>query len=127
MAYRYASTILSLTLTCFICFSIYVYLVHKRTADMITLFRSFIEAIQFITLDDITRVLRANPWYFSISGILFVVLLNHFLMNVIFAQIINALEEADTNRKKQDTVYEKLQREQNRIAQISESRIPSMW
>ncbi len=91
MALRSTTPILGLTLLSFFCFSLYIYITHKRTNDLISFFRSFIEAIQYVTLDDVTVILRRNAWYFSIIGICFVVLLNHLLMNVIVSQVFNSV------------------------------------
>lgn len=80
------SPILSLTLIFFLLFSLLAYILEKATGESSTIQVAFIKGLQFMTLDDWTSHLREGPWYVSLLIIVYIILLNHILLNAIISQ-----------------------------------------
>lgn len=80
------SPILSLTLVLFLIFSLLAYNLEKAANESSTIQAAFIKALQFMTLDDWTSHLRRGPWYVSILIIIYIIMLNHILLNAIISQ-----------------------------------------
>ena len=87
------SPILSLTLVFFLVFSLLAYNLEKAGGESSTIQVAFIKALQFMTLDDWTSHLREGPWYVSLLIIIYIIMLNHILLNAIISQSFGELEE----------------------------------
>lgn len=96
---RTISPLLSFTVFVYLSFSLYLYVAHKRTSDLQSIFTSLIEALQIVTLDDFTGILRKFDFVSSAVVLCMMVLLNHLLMNVLISEVFNAIEEEDMQNK----------------------------
>ena len=79
---------------------------------MQNIFLSFIVALQILTLDDWTKVIRTHSWWTGLIVLIYILVVNHLLMNAIIAQVFSQIDKKDNKDKKEKKGVES-NREQN--------------
>jgi hypothetical protein len=87
------------TISCFVTFSFIMYTINRRTPNLKSIYQEFIETLQISCLDDYATILRRNNWLVGLMIIFYIVFFNHLLMNILIAQLFNALAVEDINKK----------------------------
>lgn len=86
------SELVSFSTIFFLVFTVLSYVLYKVETDKIKIEVVLIRGLQFMTLDDWTANIRHAQWYMSLLIVIYIILLNHIILNALISQAFGQLK-----------------------------------